>query len=135
MADNLDARKKILLVDDDEIHLSTAELFLKDKYQIHKAMSGDEALECLRTNQISPDLIMLDIIMPNMDGWEVFRRIKAIALLKDVPVIFLTSVDEEKNRKKARELGAADYITKPYNMILLKNAIKEVLDRKVTRRR
>ena len=121
-------RKKILLVDDDEIHLSTAELFLRNEYDTYKAMSGDEALKYLYNNEFTPDLIMLDIIMPIMDGWEVFRRIRAISLLKDIPIVFLTSADGEAEKKKARELGAVDYITKPYEMTFFINTVKKILE-------
>ena len=119
--------KKVFMVDDDEIHLSTAELFLKDEFEVHKAKSGVEALKYLQNSQVIPDLIMLDIIMPDMDGWEVFKRIRAINTLKNVPIMFLTSSAGEVERKKARILGAADYMTKPFNMTLLKSTIHDIL--------
>jgi DNA-binding response OmpR family regulator len=127
MSHSENTRKKILMIDDDEIQLSTAELYLKDEYEIYKAISGEEALKYLYNNEVNPDLIMLDIVMPNMDGWEVFRRIKAISLLNNVPIVFLTSKDGENEKKRARTLGAVDYITKPYNMTFLKNTIAEIL--------
>ena len=122
--------KKILLVDDNEVHLSTAELFLKGEYEIHKAKSGDEALLFLADTKFIPDLIMLDILMPNMDGWEVFNNIKALDRLKDVPILFLTSVAGDAEKKKAQDLGAVDYITKPYNMTLLKSTVGDILEDK-----
>ena len=122
-----DKMKKILLVDDDEIHLTTAELFLKSEYEIFKAQSGNEALECLDSKEFIPDIIMLDIIMPNMNGWEVFEKIKTKDFLKNVPIVFLTSVEEEAEKKRAYKMGIADFITKPYNMTALKSRIKEVL--------
>ena len=128
MKENLNQRKKILLVDDDENQLASVEMFLKEDYDTYKTNSGDEALRYLYNNEFHPDLIMLDILMPNMDGWEVFSRIKAIGLLKDVPILFLTSVDGENEKKRARELGAVDYITKPFNVTLLKRTIKEILN-------
>jgi len=127
MSDVLNTKKKILLIDDDEIHLSIAEMFLKDEYEIYKATSGEGALKYLYRNEFIPDLIMLDVIMPNMDGWEVFNRIKAISLLRNVPIVFLTSADGEKEKKRAREIGAVDYITKPFNMTFLKSTIKEII--------
>ena len=123
-----DAKKrKILLVDDDDIQLITAELFLKDEYEICKAKSGDEALKYLSSKEFIPHLIMLDILMPNMDGWEVFKRIKAINFLKDVPIVFLTSVEGEAEKKRAYKMGVTDYITKPFNMTILKGRIREIL--------
>ena len=127
MADTVNTEKKLLLVDDDEIHLEIAESLLKDDYKIYKATSGKEALELLNKNQVHPDLILLDIIMLEMDGWEVFKRIKEIAEFKDVPVVFLTSVDEDGEKRKAIKLGAAEYITKPYDAVHLKATIKEIL--------
>jgi putative two-component system response regulator len=127
MTEGTNSRKKILLVDDDEIHLAVAESLLEKEYKIFKAMSGHGALEFLGKSQIIPDLILLDIIMLEMDGWEVFKRIKEIAQLKDVPIVFLTSVDEDGEKRKALKLGAAEYIVKPYNALYLKNTIKEII--------
>ena len=127
MLQNTNLRKKLLLVDDDEIHLMSAESLLKDEYDIFIAKSGKEALEFLGTSQITPDLIFLDIIMLEMDGWEVFKRIREIAQFKDVPIVFLTSVDEDGEKRKASALGAAEYITKPYDMAELKITIKRII--------
>ena len=128
MTVNAIGKKKILLVDDDETHLSMAELILEDDYDIYKAMSGTEALKYLVNNELTPDLILLDIIMPIMDGWELFNRIKAISLLKNVPIVFVTSMDGEKERKRAREMGAKDYITKPFNMTFLKDTVRRIFE-------
>ena len=126
MTESTNQQKKILVVDDDEIHLLTAEFLLKDEYTVFLAKSGKEALEFLGKNQV-PDLILLDIIMLEMDGWEVFKRIKEIAQFKDMPIVFLTSVDEDGEKRKALALGAAEYITKPYETKHLKNTIKRIL--------
>jgi len=126
LAKDINSRKKIFLIDDDELHLLAAEICLKDEYDIHKAKSGEEALKSLCKNDFIPDLIMLDIIMPEMDGWEVFRKIKGISILKNIPILFLTSVDGEEEKEKARELGAVDYITKPLETVLLNSTIKEI---------
>ncbi|MCL1814751.1 MAG: response regulator [Treponema sp.] len=133
MIDAVSGKKKILLVDDDEIHLTTAELFLKNEYEIHKAKSGNEALEYLAGNKFAPDLIMLDIIMPNMDGWETFNRIRATDFLKNVPVVFLTAAIEEAEKKRAFKMGIADYITKPYNMTDLKSRVNDVIKKTETK--
>ena len=120
-------KKKILLVDDDEIHLTTAELFLKDEYEVYKAKSGNEALTVLNNNEFVPDLIMLDLVMPNMDGWEVFKRIKPMRSLKNTPIAFVTSEGGTEEKKLAYSMGIADYINKPFNMTDLKSRIKEIL--------
>ena len=120
-------RKKILLVDDVDMHLITAEMFLQAEYEIYKAESGQEALDLLSDNKLVPDLIMLDIVMPKMDGWEVFKRIKKIDSLNKVPIVFLTSIEDKAEMKKAYEMGIADYITKPYNFTDLLNRVKNVI--------
>jgi len=105
--------KKILLIDDDKMHLSLAETILQEKYETITVKSGHEALiEIVKGNV--PDLILLDIVMPEMDGWETYIRLKGISLLKDVPIAFLTSSDVEEDKEHAKEIGAADYITKPF---------------------
>ena len=107
------SRKKILIVDDDELHLAITENSLKDKYEVFLVNSGEEALEFLDKSNLIPDLILLDILMPVMDGWIVFDRIHDIASLKFTPILFYTSLDEENAKEKAYELGAFDFITKP----------------------
>ena len=106
--------KKILLVDDSDVHLVIAVNILKDKYEIDTAKSGKEALGILSKGLV-PDLILLDILMPEMDGWETFNKIKGISLLKDVPIAFLTSLDGVREKLYASRIGANDLITKPYD--------------------
>jgi len=118
--------KKILLVDDDETHLAVAENLLKKQYEVITAKSGKEALE-LFLHKVVPDLILLDIVMPNLDGWETFNRLKAISLLQDVPIAFLTSLTESDEAKRAREIGAVDYIEKPYKSADLLNRVEKIL--------
>ena len=125
MAD--DKKMKIFLIDDDEIHLTTAELFLKDEYEIHKTQSGKEALEYINNNKFVPNLILLDIVMPNMSGWEVFKKLKEINSLKNIPIAFVTSLSDAEEKKKAYKMGIADYIMKPFNMTELKSRVKEII--------
>ena len=103
---------KILLIDDNEICLDIAKEALKNKYQIITAKSGKEGLNFLAKGLV-PKLILLDILMPEMDGWEVFNLLKGISLLRDVPIAFLTSLDDQTDKIQATRLGASDYITKP----------------------
>lgn len=119
-------KKRVLLVDDDKIYLSLIGNILKNKYEVITANSGKDAMGHLRKGVI-PDLILLDILMPAMDGWEVFIRIKAMNSLQDVPVVFLTSIIETAEVKHAQEMGAADYITKPYKIDDLLNRIERIL--------
>ena len=127
MSENTDPRKVILLVDDDPVFLSTTNLLLKNDYKIFTVKSGEEALEFLNKNQIIPDIILLDILMPVMDGWAVFDRIQDIAALKHTPIIFYTSLEEASAKEKAYELGAFDYIVKPCEQIALLSRISEAL--------
>ena len=128
MVSDISEKQKILMVDDDEIHLTTTEFLLETEYEICKVPSGAEALRLLCNREFSPDLIMLDVIMPTMDGWEIFNRIREINFLKNVPIVFLTSLDEEEEREKAFKLGAADYIIKPYKVEELKSRIKKAIE-------
>ena len=107
-------KKKILLVDDNLIQLSIVEILLRKNYEVATAKSGKEALDSLLQGLV-PDLIVLDILMPNMDGWEAFGRIRAISLLHNVPIVFLSAVNEKEEINRAFEMGAADFITKPFN--------------------
>jgi putative two-component system response regulator len=107
-------QKKILLVDDSDVHLVIAENILKAKYETFTAKSGKDALALL-TKGLSPNLILLDVLMPGMDGWETYNKIKGLSLLRDVPIAFLTSLDGEREKMYASRIGAADLITKPYN--------------------
>jgi len=127
MKEDINSRKKVLLVDDDEVHLSITELSLKDEYDVFMVKSGEEALEFLNKSQIIPDLIMLDILMPVMDGWLVFDRINDIAALKFTPIMFFTSLEEESAKEKAYELGAFDYITKPCEQSILLSRVSDAL--------
>ena len=108
---NANEKRKLLLVDDDEIHLAITGNMLKSDYDIITVKSGKEALTHLIKGTV-PDLILLDIIMPNMDGWETYNRIRGISLLRDVPIAFLTSVDGKTEEQHAHEMGAADFIPK-----------------------
>ena len=102
---------------------------LKDEYEVFKAKSGSEALQYLYSSEFVPNLILLDIMMPDMDGWEVFNRIRCISLLKKVPIAFLTALTESSDEKRAFEIGADDYIRKPYNREELLSRIKVILDK------
>jgi len=107
------------------VHLNITKLALQDEYEIFMVKSGKEALDFLGV-QI-PDLILLDILMPEMDGWIVFDRIHDIAALEFTPIMFYTSLEEENAKEKAYELGAFDYIEKPCEQSVLLAKIKDTL--------
>ena len=109
---NLIAKKTILLVDDSPDNLVLMNDLLKDLYKVKIANSGEKALRIAATGQ-PPDLVLLDVMMPQMDGHEVCRRLKADPALREIPVIFLTAKSEADDEKLGLDLGAVDYITKP----------------------
>ncbi|MDE6845570.1 MAG: response regulator [Lachnospiraceae bacterium] len=104
--------KHILLVDDVSTNLKCIELILRDKYKVTMAKSGARALECL--NAMIPDLVLLDICMKDMDGYEVIERMKDNPKTADIPVIFLTADSGQSSEEKGLALGAADFIRKPF---------------------
>jgi len=126
MAFLLKKKKKILAVDDSEIDLDMLEALLQDKYTVLPTKSGKDALDYL-LHFSNVDLILLDLIMPEMDGWETFSRIKDLCNITDVPIAFLTSVHGEKEQNRAKEIGAADYIFKPFTGEELINRIEIIL--------
>lgn len=104
----------ILIVDDEPAGLHTLESILDGQgYQIVMAQSGPEALE--KTRQLLPDVILLDVMMPGMDGFEVCRTIRNDPLLAEIPILMLTALDDRKSLLIGLESGADDYITKPYD--------------------
>jgi putative two-component system response regulator len=129
MTKDINSRKTILLIDDDQTHLVFTEASLKNEFDIFMVKSGAEALEFLGKGQIIPDLILLDIMMPEMDGWEVFDKINDIAALKFTPIMFYTSLEEESAKERAYELGAFDYIIKPCKQSVLLSKISDTLQR------
>ncbi|MBO5208672.1 MAG: response regulator [Lachnospiraceae bacterium] len=117
--------EKILLVDDVATNLKCVSKSLKDKYHFITAKSGEEALKLIKEEK--PDLILLDICMPDMDGYEVLKRIKAEKDGADVPVVFLTGESDIESEVKGRELGAVDFIRKPFMPSALIDSIQKVL--------
>jgi len=105
---------KILVVDDNEFNVHLMDILLtKEKYQIVKAFSGKEALEKVHSD--NPDLILLDIMMPEMNGYEVMCQLKADEKYRDIPILLLTAVSNPDDVVKGFKLGASDYVTKPFS--------------------
>jgi CheY-like chemotaxis protein len=117
---------KLLVVDDDTIHLEIVTAVLSDTYDVSTAQSGKEALGLFYQGLV-PKVILLDLVMPVMGGWDTFERIRAISGLHDTPIAFFTSSDDPKDMQKAREMGAVDYIKKPVNKTELLNRIGKML--------
>ena len=104
-------KKKILIIEDDSMIMDMYELRLGEAgYEVLKAKAGDEGL--IQAKETKPDLILLDIIMPGLDGFGVLETLKKEATTKDIPVLLLTNLAQEADRAKGQKLGARDYLVK-----------------------
>jgi methyl-accepting chemotaxis protein/CheY-like chemotaxis protein len=119
-------KQKILIADDDTIHLEMVEAVLSGKYDVSTAKSGKEALGLFYQGLV-PKLILLDLIMPEMDGWDTFSRIKAISGLHNTPIAFFTASSDPKDIERAHEMGAIDYIKKPFDKDDLLERIEKII--------
>ncbi len=111
--------KKILVVDDEVLNINILVDLLKSEYKMMVAKNGLQAIKAARSSN-KPDLILLDIMMPEMDGYEVCTTLKADEATKDIPIIFVSAMNEASNETKGFELGAIDYMTKPISPTILK---------------
>jgi signal transduction histidine kinase len=124
----MDKRFKILVVDDERINIQVMTSALKNEYEIIAAQNGFDAIDLIKENK--PDLILLDVMMPDLDGYAVCRTIKADASFADIPVIFLTALDTHDEELRGLRLGGIDYLTKPVNFDLLKLRLRNHLELK-----
>ncbi len=115
----------ILVADDERNIVQLARMYLaKEGFAVESAANGEEAID--KVHQIKPDLLLLDLMMPGVDGWEVCRRLRRD---NDIPIIVLTARDDEVDKVVGLELGADDYVTKPFNPRELVARVKAVLRR------
>ncbi len=122
-------KKRILVVDDEEdIRKLVSYNLSRDGYMVDSAFSGEEALKVAKKNM--PDLILLDLMLPGIDGLETARRFKNDSLTSSVPIIILTAKGDEADIVTGLELGADDYVTKPFSPRILNARVKAVLRRK-----
>ncbi|MRW92860.1 response regulator [Duganella sp. FT80W] len=110
-------RKTVLIVDDTPDNITLLSNLLKDKYNTKVATSGATALQIVATSKV--DLILLDIMMPDVDGIETCRRLKADPVSAAIPVVFLTAKSQQEDEALARSVGAVDFLRKPLNPDLL----------------
>jgi sigma-B regulation protein RsbU (phosphoserine phosphatase) len=125
----MEDRGKILIVDDERFNINVLADLLKPNYKIMAAISGAQALKAARS-QNPPDLILLDVMMPELDGYEVCRQLKADDATREIPVIFVTAMGQESDETKGLSLGASDYITKPISPAIVEARVKTQLERK-----
>ena len=120
---------KILIVDDTRENIDVIMNVLKKDYKIIAALNGEKALNLVNSKN-PPDLILLDVMMPGINGYEVCKRMKGSEKTKDIPIIFVTAMGEVKDEAKGLELGAVDYLTKPVSPPIVKARIKNHLELK-----
>ena len=115
----------ILIVDDEPINIKVLSDLLKDDAQIIFATDGEKGIASVHENH--PALILLDVMMPDLDGYEVCKRLKANPRTKSIPIIFITAMDHEQDVAAGLELGAIDYVTKPFNPDVVRMKVKNQL--------
>jgi sigma-B regulation protein RsbU (phosphoserine phosphatase) len=125
------AKQVILLVDDTPANIHIAQAILRDEFKIRVATSGVKALELVKIEPL-PALILLDIEMPGMDGYEVCNRLKGDSQTRDIPVIFLTAKTESEDETRGFEVGAVDYVHKPFSPSVVKARVRTHLTLRAT---
>ena len=119
----IEAKKNsLLIVDDENSNLKVLSHILGSEYTIYTAKNGADAIE--RAKEYKPDLILLDILMPEMDGYQTLSTIKKTEEIKKIPVIFITGLDSDEDEEKGLSLDAVDYITKPFSPIVVKLRVR-----------
>jgi putative two-component system response regulator len=113
-----DPKQTVLIVDDELSNLLALNKILSSDYAVFFAKSGEEALSVVADNQ--PDLILLDVVMPNMNGFDMLAKLKRNLETADIPVVFITGMDDEASKKHGFALGAVDYIIKPFSGSIVK---------------
>ncbi|MCK2086854.1 diguanylate cyclase [Thauera aromatica] len=112
----------ILTVDDSPANLAAIAAILADGYDVRVATSGEQALEL--ADQLRPDLILLDVMMPGLDGYETCQRLKQLEGFEDVPIIFLTALSQPEDEIRCFEMGGSDFVSKPFNPTVLRARVK-----------
>jgi len=113
-----DDRPRILVVDDERVNINILNALLKADYKIMAATTGEQALKAALSGQ--PDLILLDVLLPGMDGHEICRKLKSDPDTRSIPIIFITAMDDAESETMAFTLGAVDFIPKPFNNAVVK---------------
>ena len=117
---------QILIVDDNSVNVDTLIAVLGDDYDLRVALDGETALKAIDHNDL-PELVLLDVMMPGMDGYEVCRQLKKNKKTKSIRIIFLTALSEDADQEKGLDLGAEDYITKPFSPAIVRARVRSQL--------
>ncbi len=121
-----DSASKILVVDDEpNIVIALEYLLQREGYEVHKAYTGQEALDRLET--ITPDVVVLDVMMPGMDGFEVARRIRQMPALECTKIIFLTAKGTQRDKESGYASGAEYYMIKPFENEVFVSTVNEIM--------
>jgi len=119
---NTEKENSLLIIDDEKVNLKILTHILSPEYTIYTATNGANGIKIAR--EYMPDLILLDILMPEMDGYETLAEIKKYEKTRKIPVIFITGLDSEKDEEKGLALDAADYIIKPFSALIVKLRVR-----------
>lgn len=119
----------VLVVDDEPINVKLVERALKDGYETIAAADGHQAVAILKEREV--DLILLDVMMPGLGGFDVLKIVKADPRLADIPVVFLTAMDPQQGERQGLDLGAIDYLSKPVDLELLRLRVRNLTDLKL----
>jgi phosphoserine phosphatase RsbU/P len=119
---------RVLIVDDVKANVDVLVQALRDDHKLSVALDGESALRSIEKNP--PDIVLLDIVMPGIDGYEVCRRLRAAEATREIPIMFLSSLEDVKNKTKGFEVGANDYLTKPFEILEVKARVQSLLKAK-----
>jgi sigma-B regulation protein RsbU (phosphoserine phosphatase) len=119
---------RVLIVDDVKANVDILVQALSGEYKLSVALGGQQALDAVRRSP--PDLVLLDIVMPDIDGYEICRRLRAVAETRDLPIMFLSSLEDVKDKAHGFEVGGNDYLTKPFEILEVKARVRSLLKAK-----
>ena len=122
------SESRILIVDDVRTNVDVLVEALRSDYKLSVALNGESALRSIE--KTPPDLVLLDIMMPGLDGYEVCRRLRASAVAREIPVMFLSALEEVKNKADGFEVGGNDYLVKPFEVLEVKARVRSLLKAK-----
>jgi phosphoserine phosphatase RsbU/P len=119
---------RVLIVDDVKANVDILVQALRDEYKLSVALGGQQAMDAVARSL--PDLVLLDIVMPDIDGYEICRRLRAAEATRELPVMFLSSLEDVKNKTRGFEVGGNDYLTKPFEVLEVKARVRSLLKAK-----
>jgi sigma-B regulation protein RsbU (phosphoserine phosphatase) len=120
---------RVLVVDDVKSNVDLLVETLRGDYKLSVALGGEDALRSIARNR--PDLVLLDIMMPDLDGYEICRRLRAVEATRELPIMFLSSLEDAKDKAHGFEVGGNDYLTKPFEVLEVKARVKSLLKAKI----